>query len=183
MTIARLQHRPFRAIAIASALISLALGSRPARAQDAGIAVGMKAPAAAVEKLDGTAANLAQFIGKKPAVFEFWATWCPLCRKLEPQMQALRTRYREQVNFVSVGVPQNQTPERQLAHVTKEAMSGEFVFDRNSAATAAYKVPHTSYVVVIDAAGTVVYTGVGAEQDLEAALRKAFAVPAKGATR
>ncbi len=54
------------------------------------------------------------------------------------------------------------------------------MFDRNSAAIAAYKVPHTSYVVIIDAAGTVVYTGVGAEQDLAAAIRKAFTMPAKG---
>jgi hypothetical protein len=36
-------------------------------------------------------------------------------------------------------------------------------------------VPGTSYVVIIDARGTVVYTGFGGSQDLEAALRKATA--------
>ena len=46
---------------------------------------------------------------------------------------------------------------------------------RDGEATAAYKVPHTSYVVVIDRAGKVVYTGVGGKQDIEAALRKAGA--------
>ncbi len=145
-----------------------------------GISVGATAPGAAVETLDGKVVDLNQFIGKKPVVMEFWATWCPLCRKLEPQMQALRKEYGDRVNFVNVGVPQNQTPERQQAHVTKEAMGGVFVFDRNSSAIAAYMVPHTSYVVVVDAAGKVVYTGVGPEQNVGEALRKAFTTPAKG---
>ncbi|MEO5589163.1 MAG: TlpA disulfide reductase family protein [Gemmatimonadaceae bacterium] len=145
--------------------------------EPAGIAVGMTAPGAAVESLDGKAMDLAQFIGKKPVLMEFWATWCPLCRKLEPQMQTLRKAYGDRVNFVSVGVPQNQTPERQLAHVTREEMGGMFVFDRNSTAIAAYQVPHTSYVVVINAAGKVVYTGVGPDQDLDAALKKALMPP------
>ncbi len=147
--------------------------------ESAGISVGAKAPGAAVETLDGKSVDLKKFIGKKPVVMEFWATWCPLCRKLEPQMQVLRKKYGARVNFVSVGVPQNQTPERQQAHAMKQAIGGAFVFDRNSAAIAAYKVPHTSYVVIVDAAGTVVYTGVGAEQDLAAAITKAFTMPAK----
>ena len=159
-------------------VVAASLTARTSAAQSAqepaGIAVGAKAPGAAVELLDGTAIDLARFMGSKPVVMEFWATWCPLCRKLEPQMQALRKQYGDRAHFVSVGVPQNQSPERQQAHVTKEGMTGEFVFDRNSAAIGAYKVPHTSYVVVIDAAGTVVYTGVGAEQDLGAAMAKAF---------
>jgi two-component sensor histidine kinase len=74
------------------------------------------------------------------------------------------------VTFVSVGVPQNQTPERQREYATKNQLAGEFVFDRDGAAIAAYKVPHTSYVVVIDKSGKVVYTGVGPEQDIEAAV-------------
>lgn len=170
-------------LSFVTALI-IAPAPAPAAAQmtqePAGISVGTRAPGAAVETLDGKAVDLSKFIGGKPVVMEFWATWCPLCRKLEPQMQALRKEYGARVNFVSVGVPQNQTPERQRAHATKEAIGGEFVFDRNSTAIAAYKVPHTSYVVIVDAAGTVVYTGVGAEQDLAAAIRKAFTMPAKG---
>jgi hypothetical protein len=35
-------------------------------------------------------------------------------------------------------------------------------------------VPATSYVVVLDKAGKVVYTGVGGKQDLEGAIRKAM---------
>ena len=37
-----------------------------------------------------------------------------------------------------------------------------------------YDAPATSYVVVLDKTGKVVYTGVGGKQDVEAAVKKAM---------
>lgn len=172
-----------RKLAVTSATARLTLlagmllvaGSSALRAQESGIAMGAMAPAAAVVTLDGMAVDLHTFYGGKPVVLEFWATWCPLCTKLEPAMQEARTKYKDQVTFVSVGVNQNQSAARQKAHVEKHAMDGEFVFDQDGAATKAFSVPHTSYVVVLDASGKVVYTGVGAEQDIDAAVRQGLA--------
>jgi thiol-disulfide isomerase/thioredoxin len=144
-------------------------------AQEAGIEIGAKAPQLVLERLDGTPMDLASVLGKKPIVLEFWATWCPLCKKLEPAMSAARSKYGKDVMFVGVGVPQNQSPERQQAFVTQQQMTGEYVFDRDGAAYKAYKATHTSYVVVIDARGMVAYTGVGPEQNIEAAVQKALA--------
>jgi thiol-disulfide isomerase/thioredoxin len=150
------------------------LSSRAVAAQEAGIAIGATAPGAAVSTLDGKAIDLRAMMNGTPVVMEFWATWCPLCKKLEPALSAARAKYAGKVRFVGVGVAQNQSAERQQAYVTQQQMTGEFVFDKDGAAVAAYKAPHTSYVVVIDAKGTVVYTGVGAEQDIDAAVQKAF---------
>ena len=50
----------------------------------------------------------------------------------------------------------------------------DVVYDRTGAASEAYDVPATSYVVVVNSAGTVVYTGVGSDQDIDAAVRKAL---------
>lgn len=136
--------------------------------------IGASAPSAAVETLDGRRVDLAAYFTGKPVVLEFWATWCPLCRALEPSFQAAREKYAGKVTFVSVGVSANQTPERQKAYAESRGLSGEFVFDRDDKAVAAYKSPHTSFVVVIDAQKKVVYTGVGDKQDIEAALAKAF---------
>ena len=146
------------------------------QAQEAGISVGAQAPAAPVETLDGKTANLSQYIGHKPVVLEFWATWCPLCKQLEPALQAAREKYGDRVTFVSVGVNSNQTPEKQQAYATEKHIGGAFVFDRDGKAVAAYKAPHTSYLVVINGEGKVVYTGVGPTQDVEAAVSKAFAM-------
>ena len=167
--------RHHRVVSLVAAGFVLAFGTAASQAgaQDMGIKVGAIAPAAAVVAMDGTPMDLADFYGDKPVVLEFWATWCPLCRKLEPAMQAARVKHAGRVTFVSVGVSSNQTPERQLAHATKQKMGGAFVFDRDDKATAAFSVPHTSYVVVIDRKRKVVYTGVGESQDIEAALRLA----------
>ena len=73
-----------------------------------------------------------------------------------------------------MGVNNNQTPAKQKAYVAANGLGGEYVFDRDGKAVAAYKAPHTSYLVVIDGAGKVVYTGVGGDQNVEAAIAKAL---------
>jgi thiol-disulfide isomerase/thioredoxin len=151
-----------------------ALAPRAARAQDMGIEVGSKAPAAAVETLDGKPANLSQFIGKTPVLMEFWATWCPNCKELEPHLKEVAAKYANQVRFVGVSVSVNQSPERVRAYVAKHGMPGDQVFDTKGNATGAYDVPATSYVVVLDRTGKVVYTGLGGDQDLEKAIKKAL---------
>jgi thiol-disulfide isomerase/thioredoxin len=150
------------------------LAPRRARAQEAGIMLDAMAPGAAVETLDGKPVDLGTYLHGKPAVLEFWATWCPLCKQIEPAMEAARMKYAGRVTFVSVGVKDNQTPEKQKAYAESKHIGGEFVFDRDGKAVAAYKVPHTSYLVVVDANGKVVYTGVGPEQDVDAAVGKAL---------
>jgi thiol-disulfide isomerase/thioredoxin len=145
-----------------------------ASAQDMGIEIGSKGPAAAVATLDGKPADLAQYIGKTPVLIEFWATWCPNCRELEPTLKAVAAKYASQVKFVGVSVSVNQSPDRVKAYVAKHAIPGEQYFDTKGAATGAYDVPATSYVVVLDKSGKVVYTGLGGDQDLEKAIKKAL---------
>jgi thiol-disulfide isomerase/thioredoxin len=145
-----------------------------ARGQDSGIEVGARAPDASVETLEGKPASLSQYIGKTPVLMEFWATWCPNCRELEPTLKAVHTKYANQVKFVGVSVSVNQSPERVKAYVAKHGIPGEQVFDRKGAATGAYDVPATSYVVVLDKSGKVVYTGLGGDQDLDKAIQKAL---------
>lgn len=161
---------------LVTAFCLLSLAAPSLLAQASGIAVGTRAPTATVETMDGREMDLAVFYATgKPVVLEFWATWCPLCKQMEPAMQAARARHGDQVTFVSVGVSANQSPERQKAHAAANHIGGEFVFDRHDQATKAFSVPHTSYVVVVDAKGMVVYTGVGPEQDIEAAVQKGLA--------
>lgn len=162
--------RTFRLLA---ALAAFTLAPAAAlHAQDLGIPLGSAAPAAAVQTLDGKPANLDRWIGKTPVLLEFWATWCPNCKELEPAMTAAARKYGGRVKFVAVAVSVNQSAERVRRHLASHPMPLEFVYDADGNATGEYEVPATSYVVVIDRAGKVVYTGLGAEQDLEAALRK-----------
>lgn len=156
--------------------LALALAGKNARAQDVGLELGTMAPAAKVETLDGAPADLSQFVGKAPAVLEFWATWCENCHELEPTMKAMHAKYGTRVNFVGVAVSVNQSPERVKAYVAKHALPWTQFFDRRGDASGAYDAPATSYVVVLDRTGRVVYTGVGGTQDLDRAIRAALGI-------
>jgi len=159
--------------ALAAAAVTAAMLPRAARAQDEiGIAVGARAPGAAVQTLDGKAANLSQYIGKTPVVLEFWATWCSNCKELEPQFLSLAKRYTGRIAFVDIAVSVNQSPERVKRYVEKYQYTHHVVYDANGDAVTAYNVPATSYVVVIDKAGKVVYTGLGGDQNLGAAISR-----------
>lgn len=162
---------------VAVSACAVLVASQVTLAQGAGLALGATAPGAAVQSLDAKPVDLAAYIGKTPVVLEFWATWCPLCKKLEPALASARQKYAGRVTFVSVGVNNNQTAEKQKAYAAEKQLGGEFVFDKDGNAVAAYKAPHTSYLVVIDAAGKVVYTGVGGDQNVDEAVSKAFAMP------
>src|SRR5215211_3099498 len=124
-----------RVLAVAGALaITTGVGS----AQESGIPVGSKAPAAALQTLDGKAVDLASYVGKSPMLIEFWAFWCPNCKEMEPTLLALQKKYGSRVRFVGVAVSVNQSPERVKAYTTKRGYRHETLFDTKGEATDAY---------------------------------------------
>jgi len=166
--------RVVRAAAAAASVIGIAAHTVLLRAQDGGISVGAQAPTATVQSLDGQSLQLAKVIGSRPALLEFWATWCPNCKELEPTLNAVQTKYAGRVQFVTVAVAINQSLERVRRAAAAHHMPPTIVYDANGAAATAYDAPATSYVVVINSSGKVVYTGVGGTQDLDGAIRKAL---------
>ncbi len=151
------------------------LMATPLKSQDIGLELGSKPGAATVETLDGAPVDLAQYVGKKPVLMEFWATWCGNCAALEPTMLAMHKKYGAQVEFLGIAVSINQSVPRVKAYVAKHQLPWTQLFDRKGEAGGAYDAPATSYVVVLDKTGKVVYTGLGGDQDLESALKKAIA--------
>ena len=145
-----------------------------ARAQETGIAVGATAPAALVETPEGAKVDLGKYVGKTPVVFQFWAVWCSNCKALEPQMRAAQTKYGRRVQFVGVAVGVNQSAALARRYATKHQLPFEVLYDKTGDAAEKYDVPATSYIVVVNRAGKVVYTGVGADQNIDAAVRKAL---------
>jgi thiol-disulfide isomerase/thioredoxin len=147
----------------------------PVLAQDdvVGIPVGQTPPAVTIQDLDGNAVDLGRWVGKRPVIVEFWATWCPICAELLPRMETAHKKYGDRVDFLVVAVAVNESPNTVRRHLTRHPMPFTFLWDVDGNATRAFQAPATSYVAVLDARGKVVYTGVGADQDIEAALETA----------
>ena len=145
----------------------------PLAAQDVGLAVGRVPDAVQLEDLEGNTFDFASVVGKKPVLIEFWATWCPLCAALEPRFRAAKQAHGDALEVIIVAVGVNQSPRSIRRHLEKHPLPGRLVFDARGRASRAYMAPSTSYVVALDARGRVVYTGVGEDQDIAAAARKA----------
>ena len=153
------------------------LGATSAVAQDeSGIRVGTAAPVVTVNDLDGKPVDLGQWLGKKPVLVEFWATWCPNCEELLPRLREAKRLVGDRMEFLAVNVTVNQTPEGVRRYLKDHEVPFHILYDDAGTSTRAYQAPATSYVVIVDAGGKVVYTGVGGDQKFEPALRRAAGV-------
>jgi len=168
----------FARATVASALTLLLALPLTAHAQAGGeggvsLPLGTEAPTAALQDLDGNAVDLAQYAPRgKPAIIEFWATWCELCEALQPQFDRIQAAHGEQVNIVAVAVGVAQTVRRIQRHLEDHDPGYPYLFDARGAAVRAYNATTTSIVVMLDADGKVAYTGVGAQQDLTGAVER-----------
>ena len=148
------------------------LGTGPLRAQESPLEVGSRAPAVSVHDLDGKSVDLGRYIGAKPVFLEFWATWCESCQQLMPRVRAAHAAYGATVEFIGVNIAVNQSPERVRRYLEAERPPFRILYDDEGNSTRAYQVPATSYVVIVDRSGQVVYTGSGGTQSFDRALRQ-----------
>jgi peroxiredoxin len=147
----------------------------PAAAQEAGLAIGAKAPVVTVKDLDGKPVSLDRFIGQQPLFLEWWATWCEQCEALLPRVRAAHAEVGDKVAFFGINVAVNQSPERVRRFVESSKPPFRTLYDAEGESTRAYAAPTTSYVVIVDRAGRVAYTGTGGDQEFLGALREVAA--------
>jgi len=163
------------ALAVALTAASTGALATGVAAQEVSLPVGTAAPSAAVEDLDGNAVELLDYVRGKPALIEFWATWCENCEALQPQMDRIQESYADRVRVVAVAVAVAQSVRRVKRHLASHDPGYPYLWDKTGAAVRAYRAPTTSVVVLLDARGEVVYTGSGGDQDLVAAVEAVLA--------
>ncbi|MFT5759277.1 MAG: cytochrome c biogenesis protein CcmG/thiol:disulfide interchange protein DsbE [Alteromonadaceae bacterium] len=81
---------------------------------------------------DGAAISLSQYQGK-PIILHFWATWCPYCKKLQPELVRLQKKYQTTgVKIVSISfnedegaMPQDEIHSRGYDFIT--AVNGDSI--------------------------------------------------------
>ena len=149
--------------AVAQNGIGMPLGERPALVNADGSPL-------EIEDLDGNEVNLADYVGGRPALVEFWAIWCELCEALHPQMVEVHARYRDRVGFVAIAVGVAQSQRSVRRHLEDTPAEFPTLWDGRGQAVRAFAAPGTSYIVVLDAEGRVTYTGSGSGQDIEVAV-------------
>jgi hypothetical protein len=83
----------------------------------------------------------------------------------------VKAEFGDRVEFFGVNVAVNQSLDRVKRWVEDNKPPFTTLYDDEGTSTRAYAAPTTSYVVVVDRTGKVVYTGTGGTQDISAVLR------------
>lgn len=167
--------RTAKTIILAGALLAVGAGAAFGQdPDDVGIPIGSTPVAPKIEDLAHHQVDLAKYVGHGPVLLEFWATWCPICKALQPRMEAAHAKYGKQVTFIAVSVAVNESPASIQRHLTDHPMPYQVLWDSGGNATRAFEAIATSYVVILNAKGAVTYTGTGSDQDIDGALEKAI---------
>jgi thiol-disulfide isomerase/thioredoxin len=161
-----------RTLQVALSVLLLFIGGQRLAAQDAELQVGHPAPRVVVHDLDGKPVDLGRYIGQKPVLLEFWATWCESCQELLPRMRAAQKQYGSRVEFIGINVAVNESPAGVRRYMASYDPGFRPLYDDEGTSTRAYQVPATSYVLIIDRAGKIAYTGIGGTQSFDRVLHR-----------
>ncbi len=122
------------------------------------------APALRLADLDGKMHDLADLKGKL-VVVNFWATWCPPCRREMPSLERLKQRLQARgLAVLAVDVGENADTVFAFTGQLEPAPSFPLLLDRDSQAMQRWKVKGLPTTFVVDAAGNVIYRAVGGRE-------------------
>jgi peroxiredoxin len=149
-------------LALLSAVVTAALFAVPG---SAAISRGQVPPDFTGTALDGRKITLSKFRGKNPVVLNFFAEFCPPCRKEFPHLKALDQKFRAAgLQVISVSLDEDRATAAVVPNEHKVAFP--VIFDPKGGIAEKYGVQAIPHTVVIDRDGKVVTTLIGL--DLEA---------------
>ena len=120
----------------------------------------MPAPALRLQDLEGKTIDLAQYRGRVVLV-NFWATWCPPCRKEFPSLGRVRKLFKpEEFEVLAVNVDEDRA--------TALAFAGSpgfpILLDTNSKATMTWPIKGLPTSFLIDPQGRLAYSLAGEQE-------------------
>ena len=129
------------------------------------VQVGSEAPDFTLPDVDGNQVSLSSFRGKYVLV-DFWAAWCPDCRKENPNIVSAWEKYKDK-NFAVLGVSLDRNRDQWLAAIEKDKLAWTQVSDLkywSSEAAVLYCIRWIPMSFLIDPEGKIVAVGLEGEE-------------------
>ncbi len=119
------------------------------------------APDLALELVDGGKLKLSDLRGKV-VVVNFWATWCPPCRREMPSLERLKTLMKgEALEIVAINAGEDEDEISEFREAIKPALTFRIALDPSAEAMKAFSITGLPTTYVIDRQGQLVYRAVG----------------------
>ena len=124
----------------------------------------VKAPDFQLQDMDEAVHKLDDYRGKV-IMLNFWATWCPPCRREMPSMERLH-KMLDSGTFAVVAINQMESPDHVFAYTGQLEVDPTFtiLFDRDSSVSQRYRVNGLPTSYLIDKRGFIRYRAVGGRE-------------------
>jgi thiol-disulfide isomerase/thioredoxin len=101
----------------------------------------------------------------KVVLLNFWATWCPPCRREMPSMERLYQKLSGE-NFTVIAVNQMETPDHVFAYTGQLEVDPTFtiLFDKDSTVSNNYRVNGLPTTYLIDKQGNIRFRAIGGRE-------------------
>jgi len=128
------------------------------------IAKPFKATDFSLYDMDEDEINFTDFKGKV-VLLNFWASWCPPCRREMPSMEHLHQNFKGQ-NFAVIAINQMEEEDDIFAYTGELEVEPTFtiLFDKDSSVSDQYPVVGLPTTFLIDKKGVVRYRAVGGRE-------------------
>lgn len=135
------------------------LGHRLAPLQES-----IPAPDFVLENMDEEKVSLKEFRGKV-VLINFWATWCPPCRREMPSMERLYQKFNGD-NFTVLAINQMEAEDLVFAFTGQLEIDLTFtiLFDKDSSVSQAFNVKGLPTSYLIDKKGNIRYRAIGGRE-------------------
>ena len=125
-----------------------------------------------LSSLDGKKVSLADHLGKNVVLLDFWAVWCPPCRRSVPALAKLAEELGPK-GLVVYAVNQQDAPDAVRNFLKSENVDITVLMDPESVVGDLYGVSSIPKMVLINRTGTVVFVNNGYGPGAERRIRKA----------
>jgi thiol-disulfide isomerase/thioredoxin len=120
----------------------------------------VKSPAIDFElpNLNGAMVRLSKFKGERPVLIYFWATWCPHCSSIRPEVTKLREKVGpSEMEILAIDVGGSDSIERVKRYQEGHPVSWPVLYDGEGKVARDYKVQGIPLFILVNKEGNVVY--------------------------
>ena len=105
----------------------------------------------------GREVSLGPFIGKKPVLLVFWATWCPHCNESVPVINRMHTEPPTSETLTILALDFMESREKVSAFIASKKVAFPVLLDRSGSVARKYRVVGIPTYILIGRDGRVVY--------------------------
>jgi len=143
-------------VIVLSAILSAPVSAAPLMEQK------LQAPDVILKSPTGETGPLATYLGKKPVLLVFWASWCTVCNDEIPRLKKLNAD-----RFKVIAVNEGESAWKTKRFIAMNTIDYQVVLDPEGSVAKAFQVPGVPACAILSKTGLIVYKGIGLPEHLD----------------